>query len=118
MGEELLLLTITHFVSDWLFQPGEWAVKKVKIFKYRFLHSIQYTILFIPVLYYLNINLLWLVWIFITHLLLDDYKFVNWWNRNIKREKSKINWLIIVEDQIFHILVLIPLILKIHMDTL
>jgi hypothetical protein len=116
MAEELLILIITHFVSDWLFQPERWAVKKEKIAKYRFFHSIQYIILFIPVLYILNISLLWLIWLFLTHFLLDDYKFVNWWNKHIKGNKGKIVWLIIVEDQILHILALIPLILKIQLN--
>jgi hypothetical protein len=113
MIEKLCILIITHFVSDWFFQPGKWAVEKSKNAKYRALHAIQYTILFVPVLYLLNINLFWLAWIFLTHLFFDDYKFVNWWNKNIKKEKEKIPWLIMVEDQILHILVLIPLILKI-----
>ena len=116
MVEEILILIMTHFVSDWFFQPGKWAVEKAKNAKYRFFHSVQYIVLFVPVLYLLNINLLWLIWIFLTHFFLDDYKFVNWWNRNIKREKSKISWLIMVEDQILHILVLTPLILKIHLN--
>jgi ABC-type phosphate transport system permease subunit len=116
MTEELLILIVTHFVSDWLFQPGKWAVEKAKNVKYRFFHSVQYIVLFVPVLCLLNINLLWLSWIFLTHFVLDDYKLVNWWNRNIKREKSKISWLIMVEDQILHILALIPLILKIPLS--
>jgi hypothetical protein len=116
MGEEFLILIIVHFVSDWLFQPGKWAIEKAKNVKYRFFHSVQYIVLFAPVLYLLNINLFWLAWIFLTHFFLDDYKFINWWNRNIKREKNKISWLIMVEDQILHILVLIPLILKIPLN--
>lgn len=115
--EELLFLIITHFVSDWLFQPGKWAVNKVKIFKYRFLHSVQYTILFVPVLYLLNISLLWLIWIFITHLFIDSYKFVNWWNKKIRaRSIETPAWVIMVQDQIMHILILAPVILKIPLN--
>jgi hypothetical protein len=114
MAEELLLLIITHFVSDWLFQPGKWGSQKIKVFKYRFFHAIQYTLLFIPVLYLLNINLLWLVWVFTTHLLIDSYKFVNFWNNKIRsRGVETPKWIIIIQDQILHLLVLVPLILKI-----
>ncbi len=116
MADELLILIITHFVSDWFLQPAKWAVNKVKFFKYRLLHSIQYTLLFVPVLYLLNINLLWLIWIFATHLFIDSYKFVNWWNLKVKGEKAKLRWIIVTEDQILHILVLVPLILKIPLN--
>ncbi len=117
MTDELLILIITHFVSDWLFQPGKWAVKKIKIFKYRFLHSIQYTLLFIPVLYLLNISLLWLIWIFATHLFIDSYKLVNFWNSKIRnRGVENPHWIDIVQDQILHIIILIPLILKIPLS--
>ncbi|MCK5149304.1 DUF3307 domain-containing protein [Candidatus Pacearchaeota archaeon] len=118
MGEELLILIITHFVSDWFFQPAKWAVSKITNAKPRFFHSLQYTILFIPVLYLIKINLFWLIWIFVTHFFIDDYKFVNWWNKKIKGEKNKIQWLIMVQDQILHILVLVPLILKIPFNFL
>jgi len=113
MGEELLFLIITHFVSDWLFQPAEWAVSKATNAKHRIFHSLQYALFFVPVLWLLQINLLWIFWIILTHFLIDDYNFVNWWNVHVKKEKKKILWLNMVEDQILHILVLIPLILKV-----
>jgi hypothetical protein len=113
MGEQLLFLIITHFVSDWFFQPAKWAVSKSSNAKHRFFHSLQYTALFIPVLYLLNISLLWIIWIFLTHFFIDDYKIVNWWNVHIKKEKNKLPWLNMVEDQILHILILVPLILKV-----
>ena len=119
MEEVLLILIITHFVSDWLFQPGKWAVKKTKSFKYRFLHVIQYTILFIPVFYFLEINPLWLIWVFSTHLFIDSYKFVEFWNKKIRNRGAETpNWVLITQDQILHVLVLIPLILKIPVDFL
>jgi hypothetical protein len=116
MGEELLILIITHFVSDWFFQPAKWAVSKGNNAKHRLFHSLQYAIVFAPVLYLLGINLLWLIWIFLNHFIIDDYKIVNWWNVHIKKEKTKISWLIMVEDQILHILMLVPLILKVPLN--
>lgn len=118
MSDALLILIITHFVSDWLFQPAKWAIEKIKNVNYKIFHCVQYTILFLPVLYFLKINLLWLIWIFLTHFFIEDHRLINWWNKNIKGEKSNILWLTIVEDQILHIISLIPLILKIPFSTL
>jgi len=111
MIDNFAILVLTHFVSDWFLQPREWAVNKTKKFKPRFYHCIQYTILFLPVLYFLQINLLWLIWIFLTHLFIDSYKFVNWWNKKVKMEKETPREILTVQDQILHILVLIPLVI-------
>ena len=105
------ILILTHFISDWFLQPSKWAKNKIKIFKYRFFHCIQYSILFIPVLYFLQINLLWVLWIFITHLYIDSYRFVKWWNKNITKSNKPPLWFMIVQDQILHILVLIPVVI-------
>ncbi len=113
MGEELIILIITHFVSDWLFQPAKWSVSKRNNWKHKLFHSLQYTALFIPVLYLIKINLFWCIWILAIHFFIEDHKFVNWWNKRIKGEKKEIFWLTIVEDQILHIVILVPLILKV-----
>ncbi len=109
MIDNFIILILTHFVSDWFFQPSKWALKKQSNLKYRFYHSIQYTVLFLPVFYFLNINFLWLFWIFFTHLYIDSYSFVKGWNKFIKGDKNSPMWLQTVQDQILHILVLIPL---------
>lgn len=112
MLSNFAILILTHFVSDWFLQPGKWGETKQKIFKSRLLHCIQYTLVFIPALYFLKINMYWLIWIFITHLLIDDYKFVNWWNKNIKRITRPVpDWFMVVQDQILHVLVLVPVVL-------
>ena len=105
-----MVLILTHFVSDWFFQPSKWAFGKLNSLKYRFFHCVQYTVLFLPVLYLLNLNLLWLFWIFFTHLLIDDYTFIKWWNR-VKKDKNPPAWVETVQDQILHVLVLIPIVL-------
>lgn len=112
MSDELLILIITHLVSDLLLQPGKWGAQKVKIFKYRLLHSVQYCVLFLVVFYFLEINLVWLIWIFATHLFIDSYKFITFWNNKIRsREFETPHWMIIAQDQILHILVLVPIVL-------
>ena len=109
MIEAFTILILAHFVSDWLFQPAKWAVKKHQNLKYRFFHSIQYIILFIIVLYFLNISLYWVIWIFFTHLFIDSYAFVRWWNRYIRGDKNAPMWIQTIQDQILHIIVLIPI---------
>ena len=107
-------LILTHFVSDWFFQLDKWGANKKNNFKYLLYHCIQYSILFLPIIYLLNLNMLWVFWLFATHLLIDDYKFVKFWNKHIKRVTPKSNlppWYESVQDQILHILVLIPVVL-------
>lgn len=84
--------------------------KKTKI-KYLILHSVQYTILFIPTFYFLQINMLWLAWLLGTHILIDNYKFVIAWNKYIRGAKEiPLHWFLVVQDQILHVLVIIPII--------
>ena len=111
MIENFTILTLTHFVSGWFFQPEEWALKKRENAKPRLFHCIQYTILFIPILYLLKLNFIWLGWIFLTHFFIDDYKFINWWNRKLKKEKKTPEWMKIVQDQTLHLLVLVPIVI-------
>ncbi len=109
--ETFVVLILTHFISDWFFQLRKWAIKKRKNWKPRLYHSIQYSIVFIPSLLVLHINLLWLIYLFITHFIIDSYKIVEFWNKILTfGEKTKTpEFIQIVQDQIIHILLLIPL---------
>jgi Protein of unknown function (DUF3307) len=101
------ILVLTHFVSDWFLQPGNWAENKTKQFKPRLYHCIQYSALFIPVFCLLKMSLWWTVPVFITHILIDDYRFVNWVNRKVRGVSDKMpQWVPTVMDQILHVLVL------------
>jgi len=110
MINNFMVLILTHLVSDWFFQPTKWALGKHKSLKYRFYHCVQYSLLFLPILYLLELNLLWFFWIFATHLLIDSYVIVRWWGRILGDKKSPM-WLQTVRDQILHILVLLPIVL-------
>ena len=105
-------LFLTHFIADWLFQTQWEALNKSKQFLPLFIHSLCYTLLFIPVLYFYQLNVYSLLLLFATHLILDNRKFENWWIKVIKQtRKENIGenlWLIltIVVDQVFHLLVL------------
>ncbi len=107
-------LILVHFVSDWFFQLDKWGANKRKYFRYLFYHSVQYALIFLPFLYFMQINLLWFFYLFLTHLYLDSYHFIKVWNKYIKRvQKDSVlpPWYETVQDQTLHILVLIPLVL-------
>jgi hypothetical protein len=105
-------LFITHFVMDWVFQTEWEAMNKSKKWSALCVHCFIYTIGFIPVFFVYEVNFLWLVFIFISHIILDQRKFLMWWMEKVKRfnvqttsESLKLILLIGV-DQTFHILVL------------
>jgi len=106
MISELGILILVHFVSDWFLQPEKWANNKKDKFKYLLFHSIQYTIIFIPFLYILKINLLWALWIFGMHLILDNRKFLKWWNTKVMKKKKIPSIVELVQDQTLHIITL------------
>ena len=106
MIELYIILLLTHLLSDFFFQPPSWAVKKKKNIKYRIYHCLQYIILFIPVLYFLKINFIWLIWLFFTHLFIDSINFQNFW-----AEKDSPEYLGLIRDQILHLLALLPLVI-------
>lgn len=134
-GGNLFLLTFWHFCSDWLPQSHQTAVNKSSDWKLRLIHSLVYSILMM-----LWIILLWdvsdvfififiLTWLLSTHFMIDTYLPTYWWMRYIRRppivvEKGKEGFteyaktplgimLIVVVDQIWHImsLILVALIL-------
>ena len=101
------VLLLTHFVSDWFLQPGKWAERKTKEFKPLLYHSFQYSALFVPVFCLLGMSPWWTVPVFFTHILIDNYKFVNWFNNRIRGVSDKMPpWVPTVMDQILHVLVI------------
>jgi len=109
-------LVLTHFVADWLFQTEYEAMNKAKgkflnaaILK----HSFIYTLAFVPALIYFGAPIGWLIALFTSHLFLDRRRPVVWWIKTVKRTSeetiNKLFWMVIVIDQIFHILVLVPI---------
>lgn len=106
------LLVLAHFISDWFFQLDKWGANKRKNFKYLIYHSIQYAVVFLPFLYFMKINLLWVFYLLLTHLYLDSYHFIQIWNKYIKRvghDSVLPPWYETVQDQILHIICLLPL---------
>lgn len=105
MINETAILVLIHFVSDFLLQPGSWAVKKLKFFKPLLFHCVQYTVPFLVAFYFLGINMIWGLLIFGSHLAIDNKKFLIWWNRVVKRDDVP-EWVIMVQDQVLHLIII------------
>jgi len=105
-------LFVTHFVMDWLFQTQWEAINKSKKWFPLLVHCSIYSIGFIPVFLWYKINFLWLIFIFISHIILDSRRFSKWWIKNIKKVKqdtmseSFYQILLIGVDQTLHIVIL------------
>jgi hypothetical protein len=118
MADIFLFLLIGHFVFDWLLQTDRQAIFKSKSRSVLLEHCVLYSAgmcMFVAIgTRMLGIKspdeLLVVLFLFVTHILLDDYSFHSWWKRKIKlmppdRDKDTL-WLTICIDQIWHIIVL------------
>jgi len=110
-------LLVTHFIVDWFFQ-GRWeAMNKSKKWLPLFFHCIIYTIGFIPVFLIYKINLIWLILLFISHVIFDKRTFEIWLLKNLKgvtkENTSEFLWTILLTtiDQILHIVILMLVII-------
>jgi hypothetical protein len=98
-------LLVGHFVGDYIFQTS-WMQRKTKEFLPLLVHSVVYTSA-VALLALLAGGLSW--WgiglIFLSHLVLDQRKFIDFWARTITGT-ANIEWLKIMLDQSWHILIL------------
>ena len=107
------MLIVAHLIGDWLLQTESEALQK---FNGKFLnsplisHCTKYTLAFIPAFYYFGISWYWLILIFWSHMFLDRRWPVKWWIHNVMGNSyesiDKLFWLVVVVDQVMHILVL------------
>ena len=111
-------LVITHLIGDWIFQTEYEAMNKMKDSFWNralFSHCLICTLCFAPAFWSYGINWLWLLLIFGSHLFLDRRWPVVWWISTIKRTSpetvEKLYWLVIVVDQIMHVLILALIVL-------
>lgn len=106
-------LIITHLIGDFLFQSRWETLNKDKKLLPLFLHCFIYTICFIPVFLIYKANLVWLFFIFVSHIILDQRKFELWIIEKIKRfRKEEVkDWLwwaaLMVTDQTCHLIILV-----------
>ena len=108
---------ITHLIMDFIFQRQREALNKHIQLKALIFHCSIYTIGFIPVFWFLDINFLWLIVILVSHFIIDQNSIVLWILeklKGIKEEKvSESLWtlFIIGIDQILHASVLILIVI-------
>jgi len=112
-SKAVMLGILFHFIGDYLIQNNWVAQNKTKRFLPAFIHAITYSLLF---LYLVNFYF-WLP-ILITHYFIDRYRLAQYWiklvNWNFKSDNWGFEketpvwlstWLMIIVDNIFHILI-------------
>jgi len=110
-------LVITHLIVDFIFQWNWQSENKQKNYWALFSHCLVYTIGFIPVFWFYQINFLWLILLFISHAVIDQGRSVRWLLeifKGLKKEnfpESKWNILALAMDQILHFAVLTVIVL-------
>lgn len=103
---------ITHLVIDWIFQTKWESSNKATQTLPLIIHCFIYTAGFIPAFLFFKINLLWLLFIFVSHIVIDRRNLVTWLLedfRGFKKEKTpELLYLIlwVGVDQTLHLLVL------------
>ena len=99
-------LIIGHLTGDFLFQTNWMAREKANNFLALFIHSAVYTF-FIGLVSYLAGRFSWtaLLVILLSHMLLDNRKFVYFWVKNVNKSADTA-WLRIACDQCWHIIIL------------
>lgn len=114
---ELMKLTLfesfclVHFLMDWIFQTRWEALNKSKNWVALFVHSLVYTLGFLPLFFFYKVNFWFLGIIFLTHFILDR-RDLEIWIMNLKGSKKELLpeplWMITLLglDQTLHILVL------------
>lgn len=130
-GSILFILTVFHFIFDWLFQTDDLASAKLTNRMARLEHSLIYAlqmtvicIIFYAILFYkgyfpielrTSVLITTFLWLSVTHYSLDDKKFCVWWLKHVKKMNDPeshplFTMFTIVLDQIFHIVCLMPLV--------
>lgn len=104
------VLFLAHLVGDFLLQTSWMAANKATKWTPLLAHVVVYTtVLILTALWFgVPLSLQAILFIFISHVILDRRSFVAWWVRTIQMADAKSSvWLSIMADQIFHLLVLV-----------
>ena len=116
MSEEkaLILGILFHFIGDYVTQNNWMANEKTKRFFPAYIHALVYSL---PFLFLVDNSWYWSV-IFLTHYFIDRYRLAQYWIKLVNwdwksknwgfREQTPIwlsTWLMIIVDNIFHILI-------------
>lgn len=103
------ILIIGHLIGDFLFQTSWIAKYKSTKWFTLIVHVFIYTavITVLDLLTFHQLSIWGIIFIFVSHVIIDRQTFVRWWMNQIMRTNpNSISWLIIVIDQIFHIIAL------------
>lgn len=114
MTLKLLIGILFHFVGDYLTQNNWLAQNKTKKIYIAFLHALIYSL---PFLFIVPHLFFWLI-ILITHTIIDRYRLAQYWIKLVNWSWNETNygygdktpvwlstWLMIIIDNIFHILI-------------
>lgn len=102
-------LFIGHLIGDFLFQTNWMAMNKSKKWFPLLTHCVVYTLMIFSLAFFggFTLPLSAIGLIFVSHVILDKRVFVEWWVRTIMGSSGDAsNWLLVVVDQVFHILIL------------
>ncbi|PID05161.1 MULTISPECIES: DUF3307 domain-containing protein [unclassified Sporosarcina] len=102
-------LLLGHLVGDYLLQNYWMAMNKANKWIPLLTHCLVYTLSIFTAIVISGFEVSWLALaiIYISHAFLDKRFFVFWWVRTIMGVKNpEGNWLLIITDQIFHLLIL------------
>ncbi len=111
-ADTFAVLIVLHSVGDWLLQTDWMAKGKAKSWPPLVAHVAVWTACMLPAAVWL-FDPIWLLWLAGTHLVLDGTDFVRWWMTAVKRVpeadlRGSAWWLVVVADQVFHLLTLVP----------
>lgn len=102
-------LLLGHLVGDYLLQTSWMAMNKANKWVPLLTHCFVYTLSVCLAIFIagLSLPIAVVLIIFISHVFLDKRVFVVWWAKHIMGVKQpEGNWLIIMADQVFHLLIL------------
>ena len=88
-GGILFILTLIHFVLDWIFQSHETAMNKHNNPSIRAKHCLWYAFGFLPIMWLLHFQpwefVFGLCWLFLTHYIEDSYLPVFLWAKYVRK---------------------------------
>ncbi|TFE01832.1 DUF3307 domain-containing protein [Jeotgalibacillus sp. R-1-5s-1] len=102
-------LFLSHLIGDFLFQTGWMAANKASKWIPLLVHCAVYTLIvaLISWIAFDGLSVIAILFIFITHVILDRQQFVKWWVKKVMQTPAGPDkWLTIVVDQIFHLIIL------------
>ncbi len=103
------ILLAAHLIGDFILQTNWMAVNKTVKWPALLTHVTIYTFIVALAtrLFAVNLSIWGLLFIFVSHLILDQRTLVRWWVRSVMRAAGpEYEWLPVMVDQIFHLLVL------------